>query len=205
MKTNRLSFFAAIALVFLSAGCQKEAHREVSAEDSQIKAVIQTTENNLLSSRQSGSSGPCNSSAFTVVLESHTFINGNWEWIWSVQNSNPGNGNNGTVQDLSHWGMQFGTCFNWSAVMSAAYSYNGYNWTGFTPSYQPDPSQSCMTSPVLKFDFGTSGSAKSYYKLVLDQDYPVDSADAYYKSGNITGCCTFTFNGVGCHEEGGIK
>ncbi len=205
MKTNQLNFFAAIAFVILSAGCQREAHQEISAKDSQIKAVIPTAENNLLSSRESGSSGSCNPNAFTVVLESHTFINGNWEWIWSVQNSNPGSGNNGTVQDLSHWGMQFGTCFNWSAVISAAYSYNGYDWTGFVPSYQPDPSQSCMTSSVLKFDFGTSGSLKSYYKLVLNQDYLTDSANAYYKSGKTTGCCTFTFNGVGCLKEGDIK
>jgi hypothetical protein len=57
-----------------------------------------------------------------------------------------------------------------------------------------------MTTPVLKFDFGTNGSAKSYYKLVVNMDYPAGPSPAYYKSGNNTGCCTFTFNGIGCPE-----
>jgi hypothetical protein len=132
-------------------------------------------------------------------LESRTPINGgNWEWIWSVQNPNPGNGGGGTVQNLSHWGMQFGSCIVWSSVLSAAYSGDGITWTAFTPLYQVDPSQSCMTSPVLKFDFGTIGSAKSYYKLVVSQDYSVGVVPGYYKSGANTGCCVFNFNGISC-------
>ncbi|MBK8953656.1 MAG: hypothetical protein IPM85_16850 [Chitinophagaceae bacterium] len=143
----------------------------------------------------------CNSGAYTVTLESRNNINGNWEWIWSVQNSNPGNGNNGTVQDLSHWGMQFGSCFNWSSVVSAAFSADGITWVLFSPVYASDPSQSCMTVPVLKFDFGTTGSAKSYYKLVVNQNFVIEQTPAYYKSGSSTGCCTFSFSGIGCSLE----
>jgi hypothetical protein len=122
-----------------------------------------------------------------------------------VQNSNPGNGNNGTVQNLSHWGMQFGSCFTWSSVVSAAYSADGASWTGFAPQFQADPSQACMTSSVLKFDYGTEGSAKSYYKLVVDRDYQVVGTPGYYKSGANTGCCTFTFPGMGCGDDGDIR
>lgn len=93
--------------------------------------------------------------------------------------------------------MQLAGCVNLSTLVSAAYSSDGQNWTGFTPSYQPDPSQGCMTDPVLKFDFGTLGTAKSYYRLVVSQDYTIGDAIGYYKSGNNTGCCTFNFIGIG--------
>ncbi len=147
---------------------------------------------------QKGTPGPCNPNAYTITLESRVFNGINWEWVWSVQNPNPGNGSNGTVQNLSHWGMQFGSCFNWSTVVSAAYSADGINWTGFIPSLAPDPSQSCLMTAVLKFDYGTTGSAKTYYQLVLSENYPPGTAAGYYKSGTNTGCCTFTFVGVGC-------
>ena len=144
-------------------------------------------------------------SAYIISLESITQNGANWEWIWSVQNPNPGNGNNGTVQNLSHWGMQFGSCFIWSSVVGAAYSSNGNAWTSFTPVYTVDPSQSCMTTPVLKFDFGTTGNTPSYYKLVLNQNLQPGYVPGYFKSGSRTGCCTFNFMGVGCPEVVGEK
>ncbi|MBI5858096.1 MAG: hypothetical protein HZB42_10675 [Sphingobacteriales bacterium] len=206
MKTIRLNFCATIILVFLNAACQKSAFNEISPKDSLAQTLILPAGNGLSSSRpQAETEGQCNSYAFIILLESRTLVNGNWEWIWSVQNSNPGNGNNGTIQDLSHWGMQFGTCVVWPAVIGAAYSADGNNWTGFSPSFQPDPSQGCMTDSVLKFDFGTTGNAKSYYKLVFSQVYQPTSVPGYYKAGNKTGCCTFSFTGVGCGEEGPIK
>lgn len=200
MKTFRLTIFGALASIITIAACQRTVQKELS-EPQHEPASSQTT----ISSRLT-TSGACDPSAYVVTLESRTPVGGNWEWVWSVENSNPGNGNNGTVQDLSHWGMQFGSCFNWSSVVSAAFSANGVNWTAFTPSYQVDPSQSCLVTPVLKFDFGTLGAAKSYYKLVMNQNYPASNeAAAYYKSGNITACCTFYFNGVGCLSDGDIR
>lgn len=200
MKTIVLKLAGALASVLLFAACQKNAHLEnvmAASEEAQLSVISSKTEEIL------PSSGTCNPNAYIVTLESRTLIGSNWEWIWSVQNSNPGNGNNGTVQDLSHWGMQFGPCFIWSSVVSAAYSSNGTSWTNFNPSYSIDPSQSCMTTPLLKFDFGTSGSSKSYYKLLLNTYYLVGVSQGYYKSGNRTGCCTFSFAGVGCEEDDG--
>jgi hypothetical protein len=138
---------------------------------------------------------------YVVTLESVTLVNGKYEWIWSVRNSNPGNGYNGTVQDLSHWNITIGNCATFSSIVSGATSTNGTSWTSFTPSFQPDPSikNTCPTGNVIKFNLGTTGSAKSYYKLVTTQNLPVDmQAVAYYKSGTKTGCGTVCFPGFGC-------
>lgn len=206
MKTLRPAFFALIASLTITSACQKDAHSTNAEQQATLNAshgtVSQSSGSNSLTGRGSGT---CNPNAYIILLESHTLVNGNWEWVWSVQNSNPGNGNNGTVQNLSHWGMQFGSCFNWSSVVGTAYSADGNTWTGFTPLFQSDPSQACMTTPVLKFDYGTTGSAKSYYKLIVNHDYQVVSTPGYYKSGANTGCCTFNFSGMGCGDDGEIR
>jgi len=180
-----------ILLALFAFGCQREtkALPEInSSGQTGSKPVAPTT---------------CNSNAYTITLESRTLVAGNWEWVWSVFNPNPGNGLNGTVQDMSHWGMQFSTCFNWEHVAGAAYSFDGITWTTFTPAYVTDPSQACVTTPVLKFAAGTSGGAKTYYKLVLTMNYdPVNTAFGYYKSGSRMPCCTFNFTGVGCLHVG---
>jgi hypothetical protein len=205
MKKLQLIFTAAILLLTVFIACKKAADQG-----------LQNTQNNSANTATviSGASakgdilpsaGTCNSNAYIVTLESRTQVGNSWEWVWSVQNSNPGNGNGGTVQNLSHWGMQFGPCNVMNSVVSAAYSADGITWTSFVPVYQTDPSQGCVTTPVLKFDYGTAGSAKSYYKLVLNQDFPVGASFGYYKSGVKTGCCTFTFNGIRCPEDGDIR
>jgi hypothetical protein len=195
MKTLRPIFFGAVIL--FAASCQRESLNEKTTVSKKENVVI-LTDKPVAVAKKSGS-GTCNPNAYTITLESHTLVNGNWEWIWSVQNPNPGNGNNGTSQDLSHWGMQVGSCVNLSSIVSGAYSSDGINWTNFTPSYQTDPSQSCMTIPVIKFDFGTTGGNKSYYRLVVNQDFTPGPVAGYYKSGVNTGCCTFSFTGIaGC-------
>lgn len=209
MKTTQLLVIGVFATAIFTTACQKSFNQQ--SLSSAIKADnTKPTEATIQSAGTSGlvteSSGPCNSNAYTITLESHMQLaNGNWQWIWSVQNPNPGNGKNGTVQNLSHWGMQFGSCFLWGDVSSAAYSSNGSVWTGFTPSYGVDPSQSCLTTPVLKFDYGTIGSAKTYYRLILTYNYAVGSSFGYYKSGINTGCCTFSFSGISCDDGGGPR
>jgi hypothetical protein len=154
------------------------------------------TEIAVATEKQQPATGTDDTNPYVVTLESRTLVNGNWEWVWSVYNANPGSGNNGTAQDLSNWGMRLASCVDWSTVVGAAYSSNGLSWTEFTPVYQTDPSQNCLTTPVLKFDFGTSGANKSYYRLTVSQDYSEGPAGAYYKSGVKTGCFTFDFTGI---------
>jgi len=208
MKPTRLFFAGAIAALLIIAACQRNSQKDILPNNTQTATVTtgSTGPTGTIGNRDSDTPltpGACNPYAYTITLESHAQVGSNWEWVWSVQNPTPGNGrNNGTVQNLSHWGMQFGTCFAWAAVVSGSYSADGITWTDFTPSYETDPSQSCLTTPVLKFDYGTEGSAKSYYKLVLNVNYDVAGAQGYYKSGTNTGCCTFDFSGVGCaHQE----
>lgn len=205
MKTMRLpSTLIFFAFLIFSYGCQRNGREDILAPEKanvEQKATVVIVDNTMSSAKEPGAGGTCNPNAYIITLESRTPVNGNWEWIWSVQNPNPGNGGGGTVQNLSHWGMQFGSCFDWTSVVSAAYSGDGTTWTDFTPLYQVDPSQSCVTTPVLKFDFGTTGSTKSYYKLVVSQDYPVGVTPGYYKSGANTGCCIFNFSGISCFAE----
>lgn len=176
-----------IFLFTFFAGCQRE-----------VKNLNNTLEE--WATKKPVPSSTC-TNPYVITLESKTISNGQWIWIWSVKNPNPGNGLNGTAQDLSHWGMQFGNCFNWADVVATAFSSDGINWTTFTPSYQVDNSQSCVLTPVLKYGMGTSGQAKSYYKLVLSQNYSVNNtAFCYIKSGSRLPCCTATFEGVGCPQ-----
>lgn len=147
---------------------------------------------------------------YKITLESKTAnSNGTYTWTWSVKNPNPGNGKNNTVQDLSHWDIVFNNCCvcsdgaMLSDVVSASTSSNGTSWQSFTPSLQQDPSvlNTCnlATGPVLKFDKGTSGGSKTYYRLVLSRDFEVfTQAQSIYKSGNRTGCGTICYPGIGC-------
>jgi hypothetical protein len=196
MKKTFQFFFGASLSMFIITSCQRDS------SGSTFTAQKENTSVAITGSAAPAQKGPapqvCNSSAYTVILESRTQVNGNWEWIWSITNNNPGNGSNGTAQDLSNWGMQLGTCVDWTSVLGAAYSADGTNWTVFTPSYQVNPSQGCLSTPVLKFDFGTSGNAKSYYRLTVNQDYEEGYVLGYYKSGSKTSCCTVNFIGMGC-------
>jgi hypothetical protein len=194
MKTRLFSFSAIIMALVLFVSCQRDGHDQLVNRN----RTTETGSNEEISSR---GRAVCNTDVYDVVLESKTPVNGNWEWVWSFQNTNPGNGTNGTAQDLSHWGMPFGACFPVSAIEAAAYSSDGVSWNSFAPVVQVDPSISCLNIPVLKFDFGTTGSAKSYYRLTLSQDFPPAWVPAYAKSGQ--NCCLFNFDGIGCPGGGG--
>jgi hypothetical protein len=199
MKNTKLIIPVVVVTLMFVASCQRELlERNIAATGNNTPAISVQPTISAISANKSSPSATCNPAAYAVILESRTLVNGNWEWIWSVQNTNPGNGRNGTVQDLSNWGMPLGFCVNWASVVGAAYSADGDNWTSFTPEYAVNPSQGCLTVPVVKFDFGTTGMAKSYYRLVVDQYYDISDVLGYYKSGSNTSCCTFSFMGIGC-------
>jgi hypothetical protein len=192
--TKHLFIFSILAFTIFS--CTKEVKQQPSATNAQQMQEVAGSVN---------SSTTVATAPYTITLES-VVNNGNntYTWTWSVQNPNPGNGLNGTVQNLSHWGFILGTCVNFNDILSSAYSFNGANWTSFTAAYAVDPSQDCMTYPVLKFDAGTTGTAKTYYRITLYNDYAVDNnAIGYFKSGSRTDCGVFTFSGVGCLNDNG--
>jgi len=195
MKKISLPILATVSLLLLTASCQ---HNSSDLLVSKQEKSVTIAEQAVVLANKAVPEGTCNPDAYLVTLESKTQVNGNWEWVWSVQNLNPGNGSNGTSQDLSNWGMPLGFCVSWESVVGAGYSANGSNWTNFTPTYEVNPSQGCLTVPVIKFDYGTIGSAKSYFRLVVNQDYNQSSTLGYYKSGRNTSCCTFNFTGIGC-------
>lgn len=199
MKKLSLLITGMMVMALIIISCQRESlERNITANGANTTAVTGKPPVLSVTANKSAPSATCNPYAYAVVLESRTFVNGNWVWIWSVQNLNPGNGRNGTAQDLSNWGMPLGFCVDWASVVGAAYSADGTNWTGFTPEYAVNPSQGCLTVPVVKFDFGTTGGAKSYYRLVVNQYYDEAEVLGYYKSGSNTSCCTFSFTGIGC-------
>lgn len=179
-----------LALGMLWAGCQKELSENTS--DSAAGKASPTRVSGLTSTND------C-STPYIVTLESRTNNgNGTWTWTWSIQNPNPGNGTNGTLKDLSHWAFQLGPCLKLEEIVSASQSANGIDWTSVPVVYQEDKSQTCIAGPVFKFGLGTSGSNKSYYRLVINQNYGVTNATASFKAGN--GCCIFSYPGVGCPE-----
>ncbi|MBC7744566.1 MAG: hypothetical protein H7096_05640 [Flavobacterium sp.] len=139
------------------------------------------------------------SSPYNVhISDLYKDANGNYVWIWEIKNENPGNGSGGTVQDLSHWGIDIGKCVLLGDIVEASYSANKTNWTVFTPEFKEDKSQDCSSANYIKFDFGTTGTASSYYKLVITKNVTHVDTEAIYKSGTNTGCGVFETCGFGC-------
>ena len=136
------------------------------------------------------------SSPYNVHLSNLNKVGNNYVWIWQIKNDNPG-----TVQDLSHWGIDLGTCIKLTDIVEAAYSQDGINWIKFTPEFQVDKSQNCSSLSYLKFDFGTTGSQVSYYKLIITKNVTHVDTEAIYKSGTNTGCGKFLTCGFGCPDE----
>ncbi|MGH2553986.1 MAG: hypothetical protein ACRDEB_09725 [Chitinophagaceae bacterium] len=192
MKTINVFTFVATASTLLIISCQKNSKENILHLEKE-----QTT----LSARDANPDPSQSSSIpYTVNLENSSQVGSNYEWIWSVTNNNPGNGKKGTFQDLSHWGIKLDEigCNYSSQIVGAAFSHNGTSWTYFNPAIKTDPSQNCMTEPVLKFDFGTTGSSPSYYKLIVNSENQPSPVQAYYKSGSVTGCGTFSIESIGC-------
>ena len=217
---KRINFFVSIVMLFTFViGCQKT--QEVSEIDQLRRKLLMDG----ISNTDIPQDPPC-SKPYDIRLVWKKLITegehaGRWEWIWSIQNPNPGNGENGTIQDLSHWGITLPECVTLANIkLAKAFTLTGEPllWAPFTPTYQPDKSFADCPSgsvdvtggkPILKFNYGTTGSTITYYALVIDKDLPVDEAGvAFYKSGcNIggTGTGVTCFPGVGCPppcEEG---
>lgn len=198
MKTIKLLFCGAFASMLFFSSCQKAKDSTTSASTT-IAPEFNRPPRNM---------GACEPNAYLVTLISSNVETGagTWEWTWTVQNPNPGNGMNGTTQDMSHWGFPMSTCVDPASIVGAAYSADGVNWNSFTPSIEVDPSQPCMTDPVLKFNYGTFGGAPSYYKVIVNTQYEInETANAYYKSGSNTGCCVFQIDGMGCVDDGEVR
>ncbi|QNA44355.1 hypothetical protein [Lacibacter sediminis] len=206
---KKILFFSAVA-VSLFIGCEKNADLSIEQKENEaarVSAPSATLNTTLPATGESTCAGPYN-----VVLESVTGNgDGTYTWTWSVQNPKPGNGTNGTIQNLSHWDITLGSCVTFEDVVSGATSTNGTDWTTFTPSFEVDnsfntPNCNITTVNVLKFNLGTTDAAKSYYRLTIDKNVDVDPAvTAYYKSGATTKCGTFCFPGFGCEVEEGCS
>jgi hypothetical protein len=126
----------------------------------------------------------------------------NYVWTWSVTNPNPGNGTNGTLQNLSHWSLAVSDVVSLQNIVSVAYSTDGINWVNMPISYAIDKSQECYTGTVLKFDHGTTGDAPTYYQLVLNTEFTTGVTTANFKSGAKTGCYNGTVEGPGIPDDG---
>ena len=193
MKTNRLTLLGSFISLFVIVGCQRNLQNEFPSPPS-TSVNLQSVQKSV--QRPVNQSTISDAAAYSITLIDPIKVNENYEWVWTIKNNKPGNGKNGTVQDLSHWGMKFGTCFDWTSVVGAAYSSDGIHWTSFKPTLQLDPS-SCLSEPVLKFDFGTNGSNTSYFRLILNKQYDIyENASGYIKSGRNTGCTQIYFRGI---------
>lgn len=179
MKLNFSVKGAFVCLALSSAaifGCQKTSMDEISTAQA-LKAPATTSSNCGLYNVQVAKT-------YDAALDQTTFT-------WTLYNTAPGNGSNGTAQNLSHWDMPL--CERAATHLVSA-SING---VPFTPTYVVDPSMSCVTTPVLKFNFGTTGTTANTYVVVLIGKYSIDpNAIGYFKAG--TDCCTRPFQGVSC-------
>lgn len=112
-------------------------------------------------------------------------------FVWSVTNAK------GT-QALSHWAFQWQACVNPEDILYVAAIAEDGTEVEYDKAPKVDPSQSCNTLPVVKFDMGNN-NGKTKYIVVMQGAYTFSSGQiGYVKSGAKTGCCTFTFDGIDC-------
>jgi hypothetical protein len=139
-----------------------------------------------------------NVDAYCINLASKTLENGNETWTWSITNPNPGNGDNGTLQDVSHLSFPLNPLAE-AALVSAEYSYDGITWISNAISIDRDPTiRQCTMTDVLKFDVGTAGTEPLYYRVTFSDQFESNAwATCYIKTGGgRNGCNTYYFTGV---------
>src|ERR1043165_2713773 len=137
--------------------------------------------------------------SYQIVLTTKNNVGSNVEWTWSLTNPNPGNGNNGTLQNLSHWDLALNEQAE-AALVSAEYSFDGVNWTTSTIEVERDPSiRVCTTTDVLKFNAGTTAGTPTYYRATFNADMTVNPfATSWVKTGGgQQGCNLYYYSGMG--------
>ena len=137
--------------------------------------------------------------AYQIVLISTNTVGANTEWTWALTNPNPGNGQNGTLQDVSHWSLALNAEAE-AALVSAEISDDGTTWQAATTVVERDPSiRACTSVDVLKFDAGTTGSATKYYRASFNASFLVNPfATSWIKNGGgWQGCNLYYYSGMG--------
>src|SRR6185503_12012890 len=100
--------------------------------------------------------------SYTITLVGIERVGANDVWTWTLTNTNPGNGSDGTLQNVSHWDLPLCPAAE-AALVSAEYSFDGVNWISVPIEMQRDPSiRVCTKEDVLKFNAGTTGSTPTY-------------------------------------------
>jgi hypothetical protein len=141
--------------------------------------------------------------AYIITIVSTEMTGTNQVWTWSVTNPNPGNGSNGTLQDISHWSLPLCPLAE-AALVSAQYSYDGTNWSNISINMDRDPSiRACTSTDVLKFNVGTSSTAPLYCRITFNKKLTGNPiAVSYIKTGGgLQGCNLYIYSGVGCDED----
>jgi hypothetical protein len=141
-----------------------------------------------------------NADAYSIQLLTSTSdeSRGAFEWTWVLTNPNPGNGENGTLQNVSHFDIALNAAAE-AALVSAEYSFDGITWISVPIELERDPSiRLCTKSDVLKFDAGTIGSEPTYYRATFSQQFAADPySTSWIKSSTRAGCNMYFFTGVG--------
>ena len=136
--------------------------------------------------------------SYQITLLDKTSDAGNETWTWSLVNPNPGNGLNGTLQNVSHFDIALSADAE-ASLISAEYSFDGITWVSIPIEIERDPAiRQCTTTDVLKFNAGTVGSAPTYYRATFSEEFNNNPyATSWINSGNRTGCNMYYFTGVG--------
>ena len=137
--------------------------------------------------------------SYEIVLVTKNVVGTDSEWTWQVSNPNPGNGQDGTLQDISHWSVPLNAAAE-AALVSAEYSYDGVTWHSVSATMDRDPSiRQCTSVDVLKYDVGTTGGDATYYRATFSQDFIINPfATSWVKNGGgQQGCNLYFFSGLG--------
>jgi len=138
--------------------------------------------------------------SYAISLESKQSFGSNYIWEWRLYNPNPGNGQNGTLQNLRQWDIPLNPAAV-AAVVSAEYSTDGgITWISIPLIVENDPSISnCTGENVLIFDAGTVGTQPNFYRITFSSEFQISSfATSYVKTfGGVKGCNINYFAGVG--------
>lgn len=140
---------------------------------------------------------------YNVELISNQGSGTSYDWVWKVTNPAPGNGLNGTLQDLSHWSLVLSPCVTQNDIVSASYSTDGLTWNTLSSTIAVDPSQNCYTAPVLKFNVGFPGTTTMYYRLTVNRAFSSGMTQAVFKSGKNTGCYVGMVEAMTCPTDDG--